>query len=91
MKILHLNLKAIYFDQIKSGEKKFEYRQKTSYWTRRIEGHHYGNIAIKSGYPKVGDSHRIIIRPWRSYEIQTILHPHFGADPVEVYALRANE
>lgn len=31
-----------------------------------------------------------MIRPWRGYELQTIIPPHFGIDPVEVFAIRVN-
>jgi hypothetical protein len=35
-KILHLNLFKKWFDEIKSGEKKEEYRDKKEYWTKRL-------------------------------------------------------
>jgi hypothetical protein len=25
--------------------------------------------------------------PWKGYRLTTINHPHFGADPVEVFAI----
>ncbi len=37
-KILHLNLYRKYFDEIADGTKTTEYRDKTDYWKRRIEG-----------------------------------------------------
>jgi hypothetical protein len=88
---LHLNLKGEYFDQIVSGTKSFEYRLRTDYWRQRLEGRAYRRILIKKGYPKADDSDRIIERPWLSYEEQVISHPHFGPDPVEVFAIRVNE
>jgi len=36
MKILHLTLKKKWFDMIVSGEKKEEYREKKTYWCRRL-------------------------------------------------------
>jgi len=36
MKTLHLNLKKKWFDMIKSGEKKSEYRELTAYWAARL-------------------------------------------------------
>jgi hypothetical protein len=92
MSTLHLNLKAEYFEQIKSGEKVFEYRLNTHHWRSRLHKgrHQFSEILIKSGYPKTTDTHRIIKRPWRGYEMQTIQHPHFGAAPVEVFAIRVN-
>ena len=35
-KVLYLSLKKKWFDMIKSGEKKEEYREMTSYWIKRI-------------------------------------------------------
>ncbi len=86
---LHLNLKGIYFDQIKSGEKLFEYRLAAK-WARRLEGKSFDRILIKRGYPRAGDSERILERPWRGFEVQTITHPHFGATPALVLAIRVN-
>lgn len=85
---LHLNVKAVYFDQIADGRKPFEYRLRTAYWRRRLEGRSYTRIVIKKGYPKATDTARNMERPWRGYEEQTITHPHFGPSPVEVFAIR---
>ena len=41
-KTLHLNLVRKWFDMIKSGEKKEEYREMSNYWCSRI-GHEYYN------------------------------------------------
>lgn len=86
---LHLNLNGEYFDQIKAGVKFFEYRLATK-WAKRLEGKAFDRILIKRGYPKKGDQGRIIERPWRGFELQTIAHPHFGQYPVEVYAILVN-
>jgi len=87
---LHLPLKGIYFDLIKSGEKVEEYRQVTPFWAKRIEGREYDQIELAKGYPPKSDTSRRLIRPWRGYRKTTIMHPHFGPDPVEVYAIRVN-
>lgn len=86
---LHLNLKGEYFDAIQRGEKAFEYRL-YSKWAKRLEGRTFERIWIKRGYPKAGDPERIIERPWCGFELQTITHPHFGAEPVRVCAIRVN-
>ena len=86
-KDLHINLKSCYFDDIAAGKKPFEYRLKTEYWRKRLEGKVYQNIQIKKGYPKATDRNRIIVKQYRGYEEQTIIHPHFGPYPVEVYAI----
>jgi hypothetical protein len=87
---LHLNLKSEYFDQIAAGVKHFEYRLRTEYWRKRLEGRVYQRVLVKKGYPKAGDHERILERKWRGYEEQTITHPHFGPYPVEVFAIRVS-
>ncbi len=37
-RVWYLNLKAAYFDQIAIGEKVFEYRLCTPFWTKRLVG-----------------------------------------------------
>ena len=88
--VLHLNLKGEYFDAIKSGEKVQEYRLYNDYWKKRLVGRNYRIIAIKRGYPKKDDWERIEARPYRGYQIKTITHPHFGTEPVEVFAIWVN-
>ena len=51
-KILHLNLFRKYFDQIAEGIKTIEYRDKTDYWKKRIEGKEYDFIKFRNGYRK---------------------------------------
>lgn len=87
---LHLNLKGEYFDHIAAGEKLFEYRLRSEYWRKRLEGRSYQRVLAKKGYPRAGDGKRIIERPWRGYEEQVITHPHFGSKPIEVFAIRVN-
>mgnify|MGYP006284355181 CR=1 FL=1 len=95
MKLLHLNLKYEYFDQIHSGEKVEEYRLYNAYWIKRLinpdgTSVEYDGILIKRGYPKRGDTSRILERPWRGWTIKEITHPHFGNQPVKVFAIRVN-
>ena len=58
MKILHLTLKKKWFDLIKSGEKKTEYREIKHYWEKRLfaeNGHrlkHFDFIIFTNGYKK---------------------------------------
>ena len=49
-KILHLNLYRKYFDAIVNGTKTIEYRDKTDYWKKRIEGREYDIIKFRNGY-----------------------------------------
>lgn len=87
MSILYLPLKAVYFDQIQAGTKPVEYRLRTPYWRRRLEGRTYNGIELTRGYPPAADTQHRMRRPWRGYAIETIQHEHFGPDPVEVFAI----
>lgn len=88
MKVLTLPLKGVYFDQIKAGSKPFEYRLRTPYWRKRLEGRTYDAVTVTKGYPAGDDSERRQTFPWRGYEEQTITHEFFGPEPVEVFAIR---
>jgi hypothetical protein len=48
--ILHLNLHREFFAQIAAGTKHIEYRDRTPYWRRRLEGRHYDVIQFRNGY-----------------------------------------
>jgi hypothetical protein len=88
LRTLTLALKAEYFHEIRDGEKGDEYRLITPYWTKRLEGREYDQIVLTLGYPKVDDAARRLVMKWRGVTRQTITHPHFGPNPVEVYAIR---
>ncbi len=94
MAYLHLNLKGEYFDKIKAGEKNWEYRLYNEYWKKRLmkdaSFKSWEKIVIKRGYPKSNDHEKQIMRPWVGAIITTIEHPHFGPDPVKVFAIRVN-
>lgn len=89
MSALHLSLKGEYFDAIKAGTKTEEYRLCTPYWQKRLHSPFgsYDSIVLTLGYPARDDHARRLILPWRGYSIKTITHPHFGPDPVQVYAI----
>lgn len=84
---LTLPLKGEYFDQIKAGTKPEEFRLVTPYWRRRLEGRTFDRIELTLGYPLRDDDARRLVLPWKGYRITTITHPHFGPDPVDVYAI----
>lgn len=90
MKMLTLPLKREYFEAIRDGTKTEEYRKATPYWRKRLEGRSYGRIELAMGYPAKDDQARRLARPWRGYSLKTITHPHFGPDPVEVFAIVVN-
>lgn len=87
MRVLTLPLKGEYFDAIKNGTKPEEFRLMTPYWRKRLEGRTYDCIVLTKGYPKRDDRDRRLILPWQGYRITTLTHPHFGADPVDVFAI----
>lgn len=85
---LVLPLKAEYFHAIKNGTKPEEYRLATPYWRKRLEGGKaFAHIVLTLGYPARDDASRRLTRPWRGCELKTIQHPHFGPDPVLVFAI----
>lgn len=85
---LILHVKGKYFDQIKEGTKRFEYRLCTDYWHKRLFLREYERVVICMGYPGANDHHRRIAFPWRGYEVKTITHEHFGPEPVRVFAIK---
>ena len=87
MRILTLPVKRIYFEQIRDGLKDCEYRLTTDYWYTRLLGQHYDKVVITLGYPKKDDVSRRLEFPYRGYVVRDLLHPHFGPDPVEVFAI----
>jgi hypothetical protein len=87
MSDLVLHVKREYFEAIRDGTKKFEYRQVTPYWTRRIEGREFDLIIICLGYPARHETERRIVFPWRGYEKLEITHEQFGGK-AHVYAIR---
>lgn len=84
---LTLPLNGVYFDQIKAGTKLEEYRLATPFWSKRLVGRSYEAVVLTRGYPKADDSERRLTLPWRGYRMMTITHPHFGDDPVDVFAI----
>ena len=50
MKILDLVLKGKWFDMIKNGPKREEYREIKPYWAKRIEKNKYTHVKFRRGY-----------------------------------------
>ena len=86
---LILPLKREYFEAIRDGTKTEEYRLCTPYWKKRLAAKFdgYDSVVLTLGYPARDDHTRRLVRPWQGYSIKTITHPHFGPDPVQVYAI----
>lgn len=94
---LQLAVNGEYFDQMKSGEKVEEYRMVNPYWFRRLShGHNqqlprrFDRLIITRGFPKRDEQSKRIDIPYNGYEVKVITHPHFGPDPVKVFAIRVN-
>lgn len=76
-----------YFDAIRDGTKLEEYRLVTPYWSKRLVGRTYTAVEMTKGYPSRDDRERRLLRRWNGFTRKTITHPHFGPDPVEVFAI----
>lgn len=88
MKALILPVKRVYFEQIASGEKPEEFRLANAFWAKRLEGKQYSRVIVTLGYPTRTDTSRRLEFPWQGFTRRTITHPHFGSDPVDVYAIK---
>ena len=87
MRILRLNLKRKWWEQIKAGTKREELRLATDYWRKRLEGREYDEVHLLLGYPKRGDESRTIRRKWAGYREVELTHEEFGPLPVDVLAI----
>ncbi len=52
MIILDLVLKSEWYDLIKSGNKKHEYREIKEYWSRRLFAKPYSHVRFRRGYTR---------------------------------------
>lgn len=64
---LHLNLHREFFAQIAVGEKRTEYRNRTPYWRRRLEGRQYDLIQFRNGYATKAPEMLVEYRGLRRY------------------------
>ena len=91
---LQLAVNGEYFDQMKSGEKTEEYRLVSPYWIKRLMAgfnqRKYDRLIITRGYPNRNDKSKRIDVPYAGYEVKVITHPHFGPEPVKVFAIKVN-
>lgn len=88
---LVLPLKSEYFDAIQGGSKPEEFRLRTAYWRKRLEGRTFDAVELTKGYPRADDTERRMLRKWAGCRVTTITHPHFGSQPVEVYAIDVSQ
>jgi hypothetical protein len=52
--VLHLSLHRVFFANIVAGKKRTEYRRRTPYWRKRLEGKKFEAILFRNGYGKSG-------------------------------------
>jgi hypothetical protein len=48
--VLYLNLHREHFGKIAAGTKRTEFRERTPYWQRRIEGREFDVVQFRNGY-----------------------------------------
>jgi hypothetical protein len=77
-KILHLTLKKVWFDKIKSGEKKEEYREIKHYWIKRlyvlymVRPKDFDYVVFRNGYSKNAPTVKVEFKGIdRAYNIET--------------------
>ena len=86
MRKLVLRVNKKYFDQIESGDKLDEYRERTDYWYPRIVGIDFDAVEIIHGYPKAGEGRRILFA-WDGYVERGVGHEIFGWKTTPVFAI----
>ena len=100
MRTLTLSLKRKWFDMIKSGVKKEEYRERSPYWRKRlimfydIITHHsedgyyvyktFDTLVFTLGYPKADDTERRLVFKNPRIRIGEG-RPEWGAEPGKLY------
>ena len=65
--ILQLNLFREYFDAIVEGRKGVEYRARSPFWRRRLEGRKYDAINFRNGYAAKAPEMLVEFRGIRRY------------------------
>ena len=90
---LIIPVNGVYFDQIVAGTKREEYRLQTPYWSKRLVARTYRNVVLTRGYPKAGGVEGVtrLTRAFKGYQLQTLTHPHFGPNPVDVFAINVEQ
>ena len=89
-KNLQLALKGEYFTSIKEYEKVEEFRLFNDYWCKRLQNKNFTKLILTLGYPSKTDKSKRIEMFYMGYTVKTITHPHFGKEPVKVFAIKAN-
>lgn len=87
MKILRLAVRKKYFEEIKTGIKKEEYREIKPYWINKLATN-YDEVWITCGYLKNSETNKILKFKYNGFDIKKIKHEEFGGTEVEVYAIK---
>ena len=82
MKILHLHVKTEYYNQVKDGTKKEEYRKFKQYWAKRLNSKTYDLIYYYKGYTQ-----EKMIFKFNGWRLDMIQHKEFGDKPVLAYRI----
>ena len=91
-KILYIVLKGKWFRKIAAGEKKIDFRRADDpRWQKKLIGRQYDFICLKLGYPKNGDTDKILWRRYAGYRKVIITHEEFGNIPTEVFAIDVSQ
>jgi hypothetical protein len=84
--VLHLHLRFKYFDEVKSGVKRLEYRLSEK-WMHKLDQGRYTHIRLYRGYQPVSED-TVLDFEYKGYVLQALKHEHFGPAFVLVCAIR---
>ncbi|HCJ8466369.1 TPA: hypothetical protein NV714_000042 [Escherichia coli] len=92
MKDIIFNLKKEYFEDIKKGIKREEYRETKDFWKKRLLNKEYRYVIIKLGYPSKEETNtdKVLIFKWEGFELKKITHKQFNNKEIEVFAIKLN-
>jgi len=76
--LLVLRVKKKYYDLIRSGEKKVEYREIKEYWTKRLVNRKYVAVVIANRQNTFFSDPEWLIFPWNGY----VEYPFGGAEDI---------
>ncbi len=87
-RILTLHLCRKWWEQIRDGAKKNEYRLCSPRNATLLERRGYDEVHLWLGYPAKTETDKRLIRKFCVVTRTTITHEHFGPDPVEVFDIK---
>ncbi len=87
MSALILPVKRKWFEPIRSGNKREEFRLQNQYWSTRLVGREFDKIIITLGYPKADHWQRRLEFPWRGFRRTVITSEEWKNRPRKVFAI----